>query len=222
MKTIDKYQHLILTRRVKPLSKINSNINLRKLTFCCNKWRVLYKFVSKIYKSKMTKELPLLLSNTQTEMSGDTKMTETEKADWFINSVKKKHLDTWGNVYYYKIEISVPFPIEFRIQNNISSVIINNQEITDTINLSYFAEGHVNMKQLDIHDKNILFNKFFMKGEFKYSFNNEFGHFIVDHNKMEFKSIFQIYQHLIKFTVEILLADYFQSTRRLQFGTTWD
>jgi hypothetical protein len=170
----------------------------------------------------MTKELPLLLRETQTEKNGNTTMIETEKADWFITSVKKKYLDTWGDVYYYKIEISVPFHLEFRIQNNISSIIINNQEITDTINFSYFAEGHVNLKQLDRHDKNILFNKFFTKGEFKYSFNNEFGHFIVDHSEKECKSIFQIYQHLIKFTVEILLADYFQSTRWLQGGTTWD
>lgn len=169
----------------------------------------------------MSKELPILLNKTQTEKDGNTTMIETEKADWFVNSVKKKYLDTWGDVYYYKIEISVPFHIEFRIQNNISSVIINNQEITDTINLSYFAEGHVKMNQLDKHDKNILFNKFFTKGEFKYSFNNEIGHFIVDHSENKFKSIFQIYQHLINFTIKILLADYFQSTRWLHGGIAW-
>jgi hypothetical protein len=169
----------------------------------------------------MDKELPILLNETVTTESMDGSTVETERASWFINCVKKKHLDLRGSWSYYKISISIPFQLEFRIQNNKSYVIIDNQEIIDTINLSYFTEGHVNLKRLDNHDKNLLFNHFFKIGDFKYSFNSELGYFIVDHTENNLSSIFQIYQHLIKFTVEILLSNYFQSTRWLQNGTSW-
>jgi hypothetical protein len=169
----------------------------------------------------MNTELPILMNETLTTEAKDT-TTETERADWFINTLEKKYLDVTRSLYYYKINISIPFNLEFRIQNNTSSVLISNQEIIDTINLSYFAEGHVNLKQLDNHDKNLLFNQFFTNGDFKYSFNNELGHFIVDHSENNLKSIFQIYQHLMKFTVEIVLADYFQSTKWVKYGTSWD
>jgi hypothetical protein len=169
----------------------------------------------------MNKELPILLNETITTESTDGTIVETERAAWFLNSVKKIHLDVIGSLYYYKISISIPFQLEFRIQNNTSCIIIENQEIIDTINLSYFSEGHVNLKRLDNLDKNLLFNHFFKTGNFKYSFNSELGYFIVDHTENNLSSIFQIYQHLIKFTVEILLSNYFQSTRWLQNRTSW-
>jgi hypothetical protein len=150
----------------------------------------------------MKKELPVLLSDPQT----------TEHADWFIIYVKKKNLMVYDSLNYYKIDMKIPFDLEFRIQNNTSTIIIKDQEIIDVINFSYFSDGHVNLKSLDIHDKNILYQKFFTTNNFKYSFNYEFGHFVIDHSENNFESIFQIYQHLMKFTFQILVSDYFQST----------
>jgi hypothetical protein len=159
-------------------------------------------------------ELPILLNDS----------SHWGQADWFLQSVKKKTISADMHTYYYKISVQLPFELEFRIQRKSSLIIINNQEITNTINFSYYHDGVVNWSKLDDNDKNILYNQTYVTEPFEYSFNFENSSYHVYHSNINFLSIFQIYQFLLKFSNEVLCKDYFQLTE-MEFITgknnTW-